>query len=140
MGASTWGTKTSKAGRMQAFRHSTCHTTTHTERHREIPDCIYPFPHMHSCVMRHSPTCIIALCDIPPHAFLRYTCRLCEGLGATRRAPPYGFAYLQTCEGLGVTRAQLICRPAKGLGQISVTLCIFTLRSLGRAYCRHAGH
>ena len=102
---------TSKAGRMQAFSHSSCHTTTHTE----IPDCIYPFAHMHSCVMRHS-----------PHAFLRYTCRLCEGLGATRRAAPYTlhthyiiFADLRrtrrdTCA--APYTLYHICRPAKGLG------------------------
>ena len=48
---------TSKAGRMQAFRHSTCHTTTHTE----IPDCIYPFTHMHYVTFPHMHSCV--MCD-----------------------------------------------------------------------------
>ena len=57
----------------------------------------------------HFPTCIIALCDIPPHAFLRYTCRLCEGLGATRRAAPYTLHthYIHITYTL-----HYICRPA----------------------------
>ena len=42
-------------------------------RYATFPHMHYvTFPHMHYCVMRHSPTCIIALCDIPPHAFLRH--------------------------------------------------------------------
>ena len=24
---------------------------SHNHAHREIPDCIYPFPHMHSCII-----------------------------------------------------------------------------------------
>jgi hypothetical protein len=57
------------------------------------------FPHMHSCV-------ILADCarDSVQHGAQLHT----------------HYIYLQTCEGLGVTRAQLICRPAKGLG---VTRC-----------------
>ena len=107
---------TSKAGRMQAFRHSTCHTTTHTERHREIPDCIYPFTHMHYVTF---PTCILALhlqtvpgtrCNTARSSIhITYTLHthyiIFADLRRTRRdtcAAPYTLHH--------------ICRPAKGLG------------------------
>ena len=96
MGASTRGAKTSKAGRMQAFSHSTCHTTTHTE----IPDCIYPFAHMHYVTF---PTCILALylqtvrgtrCNTARSSIL---IRIFADLRRTRRDTCA--AHLQTCEG-----------------------------------------
>ena len=61
------------------------------------------FPHMHSCV-------ILADCakDSVQHGAQLHTHYIHITL------------YLQTCEGLGVTRAQLICRPAKGLGVIDL--------------------
>ena len=44
------------------------------------------FPHMHSCVMRHSPTCILALCAI-----------MCEGTRCnTARTSIHITLYLQT--------------------------------------------
>ena len=136
MGASTWGAKTSKAGRIPAFRHSTCHATTHTERHREIPDCIYPFAHMHYVTF---PTCILALylqtvrgtrCNTARSSIL---IRIFADLRRTRRdtcAAPYTLYH--------------ICRPAKGLGvkpvsneQLQYTKCIPWCNTWRAAHAQH---
>ena len=67
------GAKTSKAGRMQAFSHSSCHTTTHTE----IPDCIYPFAHMHYVTFPHMHSCV--MCDYVRRDSVQHAwaCTLC---------------------------------------------------------------
>ena len=149
MGASTRGAKTSKDKQSRPHASIQPFNLSHNHAHRETVRSPTAFTHFPTCILALCDIPPRALCDIPPHAFLRYTCRLCEGLGATRRAAPYTLhthyiifadlrrtrrdtcaAHLQTCEGTW----------CNWLGVISVTLCISTLRSLGKAYWRHTGH
>jgi len=89
------------------------------------PTCI--MWHSPTCIMRHSPTCILALylqtvrgtrCNTARSSIhIIYICRPAKDSAWHVRSSIHITSYLQTCEGTCV---------------ISVTLCIFTLRSLGR--------
>ena len=110
---------------IQAFNLSRNHAHRETQRDPRLHLPISPhaflryatFPHMHYVTFphMHSPTCIIALCDIPPHALCdiphMHSCVILAD--CARDSVQHGaqlhthYIYLQTCEGLGVTRAQL---------------------------------
>ena len=113
---------------IQAFNLSRNHAHRETQRDPRLhlpicPHALCDIPHMHSCV-------ILADCarDSVQHGAQLHT----------------HYIYLQTCEGLGVTRAQLICRPAKGLGvkpvsneQLQYTKCIPWCNTWRAAHAQH---